>query len=217
MTEDQNIQEIIEKLYQSLINNKYDGEKRVLYGLAGAPASGKSTLSSRLVQYINEKAGKDIALVVPMDGFHLDNCILDKRGVRAVKGSPQTFDCAGFVSLLKRLVEDNEDIVYIPTFDRHLDLSRNCASVVTKQHRILIVEGNYLLLNQDPWTLLKPLFNATVFLQVEMDELKKRLIQRWLTHGHDQEAAEKRALSNDIPNAELVLTKSNTSDYLFKN
>lgn len=176
-------------------------EGRVLVAVAGAPGAGKSTLAARLV----EDLGPEAALV-PMDGYHLDNAILDVRGRRFEKGSPDTFDVAGFAAMLRRLKAEDE--VIIPVFDRTIDLSRGSARVVGPQARIAVVEGNYLLLRDAPWDGLAPLWDLTVFLDVPEAELERRLVARWLHHGLDLAAARHRAEANDLPNARIVVERS---------
>ncbi|MDQ0994871.1 pantothenate kinase [Phyllobacterium ifriqiyense] len=189
--------------------------KRLVVAIAGPPGAGKSTVSATLCAAINAR-DPDAAVVVPMDGFHLDNAILDARDMRKRKGSPPTFDCAGFEVMLRRLREGGEDIV-IPLFDRKLDLARAGADIVKADQRILLVEGNYLLLDQAPWNRLEPLFDMTVFLQVDRLELENRLVQRWLGFGYNVGSAQARALSNDMPNADLVLEHSRPADFILKN
>lgn len=205
---------------------------RLLVGIAGAPASGKSTLAQWLVDHINSDISETKpAVVVPMDGFHLDNAILDERGVRAVKGAPQTFDAVGFYSLLQRLSEsvpepaqktDNDKsarsdgIIYIPVFDRAMDLARCAASAVESHHRIIVVEGNYLLLNRPVWRDLASCLDLRVLLDVPLATLEERLIKRWIDHGFDQQEAKTRALSNDIPNAHVVTQESSSAHLVLK-
>ncbi|SDP85901.1 Panthothenate kinase [Phyllobacterium sp. YR620] len=188
---------------------------RLIVAIAGAPGAGKSTASAALCEAINARE-PGAAIVVPMDGFHLDNAILDAMNLRKRKGSPPTFDCAGFEALLKRLRHIGDDVV-IPLFDRKLDLARAGADIVRAGQRILLVEGNYLLLDQAPWDRLAPLFDVTVFLEVDRLELENRLVQRWLGLGHNVGSAQQRALSNDMPNAELVLEESREADFTIRN
>ncbi|WP_343313238.1 nucleoside/nucleotide kinase family protein [Brucella sp. BE17] len=185
---------------------------RLIVAIAGPPGSGKSTIADYLCKAINQGADYP-AIIVPMDGFHLDDSILDKRGLKSRKGSPPTFDCAGFAALLERLKAAQED-VFIPVFDRSLELSRAAASVVTPQHRILLVEGNYLLLDEEPWSRLGSLFDLTVALDVPLPILERRLVDRWLHYGFDPDAARAKAHANDLPNAERVITYSRKADYI---
>lgn len=191
------------------------GQSRLIVAITGAPAAGKSTLADELCQQINIKSGADCAVVVPMDGFHYDNIILDARGHRSRKGAPHTFDVDGFSALLARLKTAKNDVA-IPVFDRAMDLARAGAAVVAPQHQIVIVEGNYLLLNLPQWRGLTQYFDMSVFLEVPLDILQQRLIQRWLDYGADYEMAKTRALSNDIPNAELVIQFSEYADFVLQ-
>jgi pantothenate kinase len=152
-----------------------------------------------------------VAAVMPMDGYHLDNAILDTRGLRARKGSPPTFDVDGLARDLARVRAADRPVI-VPVFDRDLDLARAGAREIAPEVPVIVIEGNYLLLDQDPWHGLAPLFDLTVFVAVPEAELERRLIARWLHHGHDPEAARARALGNDIPNARLVAAGSRAAD-----
>ena len=188
---------------------------RFIVAITGAPAAGKSTLAEALCAEINAQLPSKLCAVVPMDGFHYDNAILDARGDRARKGAPHTFDAAGFRVLLSRLKQESGDIA-IPVFDRAQDLARASAALVTSQHRILLVEGNYLLLDQPVWHDLRQYFDLSLFLDVPFVTLEQRLIQRWLDHGADMGAARNRALSNDIPNALTVTRQSYPADFILQ-
>lgn len=179
---------------------------RFILALAGPPGAGKSTLSGALVAHLGPGAR-----VVPMDGFHYDDAVLAARGLSARKGAPETFDAAGFLNLMGRLRGDEPDIA-IPVFDRGLELSRAAADVVTPADRILIVEGNYLLLDEEPWCKLAPLFDLTVFLTVPEAELDRRLVARWAHHGRDAQAARAWIDGNDLPNARRVIAGSRPAD-----
>lgn len=197
------------------ILQRANGRERLIVAIAGAPAAGKSTLAARLCDEINGQCTAKPAIVVPMDGFHYDNVILDQRGHRARKGAPHTFDVDGFKSLLSRLKSDAGEIA-IPVFDRSLDLARAGADIVRNEHQILLVEGNYLLLDQPLWRDLRAFFDMSIFLQVSFQVLEQRLIQRWLDYGADMVAARERALSNDIPNAQTVVTQSRAAEFILQ-
>jgi pantothenate kinase len=184
---------------------------RFMVAVAGPPGSGKSTLADALCASI--KGGGETAVVVPMDGFHLDNAILEPRGHRARKGAPHTFDAAGFVNLITR-IKSREPDVYLPVFDRSIDLSRAAADVVTSSTRFIIVEGLYLLLQRDPWSRLKPLFDFSIFLDPGHDELERRLIGRWKALGKDAAFARSWMASNDFPNMETVIAESAAADVI---
>lgn len=187
------------------------GRPRFLVGIFGPPASGKSTLASDL-----ESALGPDSIAVPMDGFHLDDSILIARGQRARKGAPHTFDPAGFRSLLER-IKSGEPDVYFPTFDRNMELSRNAARVVTTDQRIILAEGNYLLLDQPIWRDLRPLFDLSIGLRVPLAELERRSLQRWAGHGKTPEAARAWIASNDMPNILTVIEGSMEPDVWVEN
>jgi len=184
---------------------------RYMVGIAGPPGSGKSTLSDQLCEAL--KGSGETAVVVPMDGFHFDDAILNARGHRSRKGAPHTFDVAGFEVLLKRIRACEPDIA-IPVFDRSMELARAGAEIISANSRFILVEGNYLLLKQPGWECLKPLLDFTISLQVPEVELERRLLARWRAFGFDEAAAKAKALSNDIPNARLVLAGSAAADLM---
>ncbi|WP_238364584.1 nucleoside/nucleotide kinase family protein [Mesobacterium pallidum] len=173
------------------------GTGRQLIAFAGPPGAGKSTLAEDLVARLGPEAA-----VVPMDGFHLDNVLLDARGLRPRKGAPQTFDAAGISHAIRRL--RGEDHVILPAFDRTLDKAIAGVVEIGPAQRLCLVEGNYLLSTDGPWAGLAPLFDLRVALDVPMDVLESRLVQRWLDHGMDPDAARARAEGNDLPNARFV-------------
>jgi pantothenate kinase len=176
---------------------------RVLLALAGAPAAGKSTMAAALHRRLRDQ--KVSAEVVQLDGFLLDTAVLDARGLRQRKGSPETLDARGFIHLVRRLREGGE--VVAPVFDRARDIAIAGAQVVPADCQVVICEGNYLLFDEDPWRDLLPLWDLTARVDVPLPELRARLIQRWLSHGLSRAAATRRAESNDVPNARRILEK----------
>ncbi len=171
--------------------------RRCLIAIAGPPGAGKSTLAAALVQELGPTAA-----LVAMDGFHFDNDILTARGLRDRKGAPETFDLDGFSDLLEQLVREDE--VAIPTFDRVLDKVVGSGAFVRAGHRCVIVEGNYLLLEEPGWRDLSRLWDLSVYLDEPLDVLEERLVHRWLDHGLALDDARAWALGNDIPNARRV-------------
>ncbi len=204
------LQAVVDHL-TGIIRDRDDGHARQLIAIAGPPGAGKSTVAEALVEQLNIFIPDRPAEVVPMDGFHFDNAILDERGWRARKGAPETFDIGGFSSLLRRLKSEPGDIA-IPVFDRGSDLARASARIVRSDQRLLIVEGNYLLLDRPHWSDLFPLFDLTIFLKPSIETIEQRLIQRWLDYGLDHPSAIARARGNDLANARIILSESRSAN-----
>lgn len=205
---DAEIEQIVARLAAHTV-----ADKRVMIAIAGPPAAGKSTLAELLVERLNAEQPGSAALV-PMDGFHLDNDTLDARELRARKGAPNTFDADGFVALVETLAKATEAVTY-PTFDRSLDASIADSGTVKADTRIIVLEGNYLLLNETPWSALHPLFDLTIFVRPNVTVLEQRLLARWKHYGLDEAQAQAKASGNDIPNAHTVLENSVAADMVF--
>jgi pantothenate kinase len=181
--------------------------RRVIVAVAGPPGAGKSAIVEDLLGVLPEGS----AAVVPMDGFHYDDAVLTAKGLRERKGAPETFDFDGYEALLKRLLADDRDVA-VPVFDRSIEISRAAAAIVPKEVKFVLTEGNYLLLDEEPWSRLAPLFDFTVFLDVPRDELERRLIQRWLDHGRTPQDGRAWVDSNDLPNVDRVLARRRKAD-----
>lgn len=187
--------------------------KRYLVAIAGAPGSGKSTLGDHLAHAINSQRPA-FAAVVPMDGFHLDDAVLREKGSLARKGAPFTFDTGGMLALLKRLKANTEAEIAVPLFDRSLEISRAGARMIPQTTPLILIEGNYLLLDQQPWSEIRGICDLTVFLVVPLAELERRLVRRWLDHGYAPAEAVAKAAGNDLTNARLVQDFSVAADFI---
>ncbi|AML52230.1 hypothetical protein [Falsihalocynthiibacter arcticus] len=184
--------------------------RRRLVALAGAPASGKSTLAQDLADRMTA-AGCDTR-VLSMDGFHLGNTQLHAQGNFAQKGAPQTFDVRGFLMLVARI--QTEDEVFYPIFDRTLDAAIAAEGRVDKACDTVIVEGNYLLFDAQDWRDLVAFWDISLRLKVSRDILQQRLLERWLGQGLSPAAALIRAQGNDLVNADLIAKLSLKADIL---
>ncbi len=188
---------------------------RTLIAVAGPPGSGKSTYAEALCEALNERSPR-VAAILPMDGYHFDNSVLDAHGWRDRKGAPHTFDVGALADDLLR-VRATEVSVFVPVFDRALDLSRGSAREIPPEVRIVLVEGNYLLLDQEPWTGLAGTFDLSLYLDVSESTLESRLLQRWLDHGFPMAEARRKAEGNDLPNARLIRSESRPADIIIRN
>jgi pantothenate kinase len=196
---------VLEELRHELRNRAIGG--RIVVGLAGPPGSGKSTLAEALVETLNEDAPGS-ATVLPMDGFHYDDLYLTPAGLRPRKGAPDTFDVGGLRHTLMRLKSRDEDHVAVPVFDRQLEIARAGAKLIAKVTRIIVVEGNYLLLRREPWRDLSPLFDVTVLIETTADVLRERLTARWRHYNLTPDQIAEKLDCNDLPNGRLVMSQS---------
>ena len=196
----------------SLVNailEQSTGRDRFMVAIAGPPGAGKSTLAEKFAGNLDQLSVSHS--IVPMDGFHLDNTLLELDGTRDRKGSSFTFDALGFVHLIKRLVAHDEEVI-VPVFDRKQDQAIAGVQRVALSDRIILVEGNYLLIDELPWSTLRELWDFTVFVDPGLPILEQRLIERWIRHDHDPDSARQRAMQNDLPNARYVIEHSVTAD-----
>jgi fructokinase len=202
----------LDQLAEKILAIPDDGARK-LVAFVGAPASGKSTVTEALATALRDHGRA--AQVVPMDGFHLDNAILDQRGLRSRKGAPETFDVDGFSAMVARL-KAGGDVVY-PLFDRSLDKAIAGAGLIGADTDIAILEGNYLLFDAPVWRELSAQWDVSVWLDTPLDVLRARLVQRWLDHDHTLEEAEARADGNDMANAARVAAHRLPADFVMAN
>jgi len=201
----------LKALASSIVALPRDGGRRLI-AIAGAPASGKTELAGSLAEAVNSSGRA--ARSIPMDGFHLDNRLLDASGLRSRKGAPETFDSAGFVALANRAKAGGE-VVY-PVFDRGRDIAIAGAAVIEADCDVAIVEGNYLLFGEEPWSALAPLWDLSIWLEVSEAILRERCVQRWLDHDHTPETALARAEENDLANFRRIASARLPADTTFR-
>jgi pantothenate kinase len=188
------------------------GDRRIVVAIAGAPGSGKSTLAENLVGQIDAHS-PGLAAILPMDGYHYDDILLEQMDLRARKGAPETFDVGGFRHMLIRLRANEEAAVAVPVFDRDIEIARAGARLITRDARIIVAEGNYLLLRDAPWSELRPLFDITVFVDVSEETLRNRLAARWHGYGLHPDEIRAKLEGNDLPNGRRVIAGSIEPDF----
>lgn len=188
---------------------------RLAIGLAGGPGSGKSTLATDLVTTLNATHPGNAALV-PMDGFHIKHAKLEAMGQTDYKGAPHTFEGAAFVSFLHRLKHATEPISG-PGYSRKIEDTVEDAFTVLPSVRILVVEGNYLLLTEGPWAGVRPLLDYAVFLDVPRELVRQRLLRRHGEEGLFDEARNRAHIErNDLPNYDRVAQSQDRADVIFE-
>ncbi|MGB5864397.1 MAG: phosphoribulokinase [Sulfitobacter sp.] len=181
---------------------------RRIIAIAGAPASGKSTLAHALHLQMSGSC------VLPMDGFHRSNEDLEAHGLLSRKGAPETFDVVGFTAIIKAV--RSQTAISVPTFDRTNDCVVSAGASIGAADTTVLVEGNYLLLDEAPWRDLAHLWDYSILLETPMEELQKRLVARWLTYGHEMEGATRRAEANDLPNARRMMQHALSADLVVR-
>ncbi len=175
------------------------GRARVILGIAGTPGAGKSTLAALLAAALG-----DAAVCVPMDGFHLAGRELARLGRSQRKGAPDTFDAAGYVALLGRLRSARDGVtVYAPRFDRELEEPVAGSIAVPAQARLVITEGNYLLMDAG-WAPVRALLDEAWYVEVPARVRLARLVRRHVAHGKSEDEARRWSLGSDQANAELI-------------
>src|SRR6056297_25740 len=161
MTLQDHAKDLVERIAQTRPKGR-----RLLAAIAGPPGSGKSTLAEAVVARLGEGAA-----LMPMDGFHLDDRLLEPRGLLPRKGAPETFDFDGFEHALRRVA--SEPLVVLPIFDRTREIAIAGAQEIAEDTKIVVVEGNYLCFSESPWDRLLPLWDVSAFLDVPEDELER--------------------------------------------
>ena len=187
-----------------------DGPRQLL-GIAGAPGAGKSTLAERIVAALGQ-----VARLVPMDGFHLAGSALARLGRADRKGAPDTFDVNGFVSTLRRLRRLEPTSVWAPEFRRDLEEPVAGAIEVPPEVRLVVTEGNYLLLRDDPWEEVRTLVHQIWFLDLDAELRLRRLTARHEAYGKSPEQARAWALGSDEENARRVAGTAGHADLVVR-
>jgi pantothenate kinase len=186
------------------------GGRRAVLGIVGAPAAGKTTLAEELVRAIDAPW----VAHVPMDGFHLADAELERLGRRDRKGAPDTFDALGYAALLRRLHADEDDMIYAPGFERVIEQPIAGAIGVPREARLIVSEGNYLLVAEPPWAAIRPLLDEVWYADLDHEERLRRLVDRHMRFGKDEARAVEWATGTDERNATVILATRERADII---
>lgn len=207
--------EALGRLVPHILELMSQNHGRIAVGIAGGPGVGKSTLAAELVTMINA-THPGIAALVPMDGFHMRHAKLEALGQTDRKGAPHTFEGEAFVDFLHQLKRATETISG-PGYSRKIEDVVEDAFAVGPEVRVLIVEGNYLLLTQGPWAGVKALLDYSVFINVPRERVEQRLLQRHAAEGLFTEERNRAHIArNDLPNYDLVWESRDRADVIIE-
>jgi pantothenate kinase len=184
---------------------------RALLGIVGEPGAGKSTFAEQLLARL-EKEQPGLAVTVSMDGFHLAHKVIEAWGQVADKGTIDTFDADGFLALLRRTRAETANTVWWPEFNRDLEDAVAGSVEVAAQHRLVIVDGNFLLSTRDPWRQAKNLLDESWFLDALPEPRRERLTRRYISYGFTPEAARAKTLGVDENTSALIRSTASRAD-----
>ena len=189
-----------------------DRPGRVLLGVTGAPGAGKSTLTETVMSHLRAEVGPEAVGHLPMDGFHLADVQLDRLGRRNRKGAPDTFDVDGYVAALRRLHDEPDRTLFVPGFERDLEQPIAAAIAIPPSARLVVTEGNYLLLPDGGWERVRPLMAEVWHVEVDDDVRHERLVRRHEQFGKSPDAARAWVDHVDEPNARLISATRDAAD-----
>lgn len=182
--------------------------RRTVLGIVGPPGSGKSSVSEALAPHLGAAMQ-----VVPMDGFHLAQCQLERLGRAGRKGAPDTFDGEGYLALLVRLKRAAAgETIYAPGFYRDIEEPIAASIAVPPETPLVVTEGNYLLLREPPWPRVAALLDEIWYLDVETDLRERWLIERHVHFGKSEAHARDFVAKSDRPNAERIEASRHRAD-----
>lgn len=203
--------ELLAARIQGILANS--SKSRIIIGIAGSPGSGKTTLAAKMVEILNSK-GQEIAVELPMDGYHLANATLDRLGIHDRKGAIDTFDGWGFLSLLQRVTHETDHTVFAPSFRREVDEGVAGEIAVEPDHKIIVVEGNYILSDSKPWVMIRDYLDESWFCTTPHENRLNRLVDRHVKFGRTPENAKQWIQDVDEVNAVLIEATAKNADVL---
>lgn len=214
---EQEVDEIFKPLLKKLVELREEKNDRVIVYLAAPPGAGKTSVSLFLEDLYTEQAYPFSFQSVAMDGFHHNNAYLSQHTVtrngqeellKKYKGIPESFDLATLKEKIEALTQQSS--VSWPTYDRALhDVSEETIEVDAD---IVLIEGNYLLLDKKGWTDLTPFADYSIFIQTTLHNIEERLVNRKQLGGATLEEAVSHYIKTDKVNAQLVLSQSKDAD-----
>ncbi|PSC71182.1 uridine kinase [Micractinium conductrix] len=182
---------------QAALEQRGDSPSPWLVGVAGVPGSGKSSLVQAVCKRLCERGTP--AVVVPMDGFHYYRAQLDAMPdpplAHARRGAEWTFDARSYHACLAGIKATGDGLA--PTFEHGVGDPRPAGVAVQRHHRVVLSEGNYLLLGAEPWWRLGELWDDTWYVDCCVDEAMRRVFRRQTGNGVAAQTSRWRIAAND--------------------
>ena len=185
-------------------------QQRYLLGIAGKPGAGKSTFT----EYLKSQIDSQSIAILPMDGFHMSNEKLVELGRRDRKGAPDTFEVEQFAHTLHEVKSGYGQSIRFPLFDRESESSIQDAGLIAPNTTLVVVEGNYLLLEQGEWRSVRTIFDETWYLETPEELRLERLIARHIRYGKTPQEARTWAVGSDETNAQIIGATESLADYI---
>ncbi|KAF8878451.1 P-loop containing nucleoside triphosphate hydrolase protein [Infundibulicybe gibba] len=173
---------------------KTEPPTRILVGIAGIPASGKTSFAHLLTKHINDRlisqsdpqSGAS-AILVGLDGWHISRQLLDlfpdPKLAYDRRGIHWTFDGSSYVQFIRSLRALPAIVITVPSFDHALKDPSPNAVTINPSHRIVIIEGLYTLLSIEPWREASLLLDERWLIQVDIEEAQRRIVKRHVVTG----------------------------------
>jgi hypothetical protein len=204
----------VEQFYQPLATallSPSSSAPRLMVAVVGPPGSGKTAFATILTAVVNAEAHDEVAALVGLDGWHYPNAYLashfiERNGeyipLQLIKGSPETFDAAVAFDCLSQIRRGGR--VSFPVYSRTSHQPIPAGGTIESLHRIVVVEGNYLLLDEEPWRCFRQLFDIRLFISASPETLVNGLMERHVRGGKTWSAAERQVQEVDLANAQRV-------------
>jgi pantothenate kinase len=181
-----------------------------IIAIVGPPGSGKTTLAGELSAHLSVSHR-----VVPMDGFHYPQDTLRSLGRRDRMGAPDTFDTGTLARLLSEVRQRIAPVAF-PDFDRIVEEPVPDAITVLPEHELVIVEGNYLLLDDPNWAPIGELLDLSIYVDLPRELRLTRLTDRHVVFGKTPREAHEWVSRVDEPNARLIEATKTTASALYQ-
>jgi pantothenate kinase len=193
-----------------ILNSASQRGRRHIIGIVGLPGAGKSTIS----RWIRETAGADKCEIAPMDGFHVAESVIAGTELAERRGAPDTFDADGYLQLLRRVRNRDEETVYAPIFRRRIGDPTGSAVAIRRDVPLVIAEGNYLLSEESPWRLMRELIDEAWFVTRDENERLADLVARHRKSGKTNDEAVAWSHGPDQRNAQYISTSARRADLI---